>query len=127
MATKRRAGLLQISVNGVRHDMVGDFSYNLGLPKRTAQIGPDSVHGYQEEPQVAFIEGKLRDSTKVNLAELQAIEGATVVLELARGPEGPQKTIVLSDAWNAAEGGVAANTAEIDVRFESSQQAEEIV
>jgi hypothetical protein len=61
MADQRRAGLLQLKVNGEIQDAKGEFTYDLGQPKRTAIIGADGVHGYMEEPQVAFIEGKITD------------------------------------------------------------------
>lgn len=122
---KRRAGTLQVSGNGQRWDMMGDWSYNLGLPKRSTLMGPDRVHGFKEEPQPAFIEGKILDKDTLKLKELVGAENMTVVLELARGPDGPAKTIMLSGAWFASEGTAGANSAEIDARFESDQEGEE--
>lgn len=125
--SKRRAGTLQVSGNGQRWDMMGEWNYNLGLPKRSTIAGPDRVHGFKEEPQPAFIEGKILDKGSLNMKELVSAEDLTVVLELARGPDGPQKTIMLSSAWFASEGTAGANSAEIDARFESDKEGEEIV
>lgn len=125
-SSKRRAGLLELSVGGTRYDMMGEWKYNLGIPKRKSLVGPDGVHGYQEEPQPAFIEGKILDKGSLDLAAVMTLEGVTAVLKLASGPDGPAKAICLTDAWQSAEGDVSANNAEIDVRFESENQAEEI-
>lgn len=51
MAEQRRAGLIQVQVNGEVQDAKGSFSYNLGRPKREAIPGSDRVHGFKEMPQ----------------------------------------------------------------------------
>ena len=105
---------------------MGEWSYNLGRPKRSTIAGPDKVHGYKEEPQPAFIEGKVLDKATLSLKDLVGMDDATVILQLANGPDGPAKSIGLTGAWFAAEGTANANSAEIDVRFESDLEGEEI-
>ncbi len=118
--SQRRAGLIQVQVNGEVYDAKGSWSYNLGRPKRDAIIGADGVHGFKEMPQVAFIEGEITDRGTLNVATLATIEGATVTLSLANG-----KVITLRDAWQAGEGTVNTEEANIAVRFEGAG-AEEI-
>ena len=120
MPEQRRAGTIAVQVNGEVQDAAGEFTYNLGRPKRSAMVGADSVHGYMEEPQVAFIEGTLRDRRTLDVAKLAEITNATITLQLANG-----KVIVLRDAWFAGEGNVTTREALITVRFEGAS-AEEI-
>ena len=123
MATNqnRRAGVILLKVGGVQLDAKGNFTYNLGAPKREAIIGADGVHGYKETPQVPFIEGEITDRRDLNLADLAAIDGETVTLELNNG-----KTVVLSQAWYAGEGTGNTEEANIAIRFESRLTAQEI-
>ena len=111
MATRnRRAGIIYLRADGVSYSAVGNFSYNIGAPKREAIVGSDSVHGFMEKPQVPYIEGEITDSRELDLETLLAIEEATVTLEL-----GSTKTIVLREAWYAADG--AGNTESGNIQF----------
>jgi hypothetical protein len=120
MADQRRAGLIQVAVNGEIQDAKGNFTYNLGRPKREAIVGADRIHGFKETPQVAFIEGAITDRATLDLNALVTTRDATVTLQLANG-----KRIALSNAWYAGDGNVSAEEAEIAVRFEGAA-AEEI-
>lgn len=120
MADQRRAGTIQLKVNGEIHDAKGSFSYNLGRPKREALLGSDSVHGYKEMPQVPFIEGAITDRGSLDVAALASGTDLTVTLELANG-----KVVVLSEAWFAGEGTATTEEAEISVRWEG-KEAEEV-
>ena len=120
MANQRRAGIIQLQINGEIKDAKGNFSYNLGQPKREAIVGTDGVHGFKETPQVAFIEGGITDNTNLDLKALVTITDATVTIELANG-----KMVVLRDAWYAGEGTASSEEAEVPVRFEGAS-AEEI-
>jgi hypothetical protein len=120
MANQRRAGLIQLHINGETQDAKGSFSYNLGKPKREAIVGADGVHGFKETPQVAFIEGAITDRGNLDLAALATLTGATVTLSLAN-----DKVVVLRDAWHAGDGTVSTEEAEIAVRFEGAN-AEEV-
>ena len=120
MADQRRAGLIQLQVNGEIQDAKGSFSYNLGRPKREAMIGADRVHGYKEAPQIAFIEGAITDRGSLDVGALASATGVTATLSLANG-----KVIVLRDAWFAGDGTVTSEEAEISVRWEGAN-AEEV-
>lgn len=120
MANQRVAGLIQVQVDGEIYDAKGSFSYNLGRPKREAVIGSDSVHGFKEMPQVAFIEGAITDRGTLDLAELANGRDLTVSLTLGNG-----KLVVLSNAWFAGEGTGTTEEAEVAVRWEGAN-AEEV-
>lgn len=120
MANQRVAGLIQVQVNGQIYDAKGSWSYNLGRPMREAIIGADSVHGFRETPQVAFIEGAITDRGTLDLAALANGRDLTVSLTLGNG-----KMVVLSDAWFAGEGTGTSEEAEIAVRWEGAN-AEEV-
>jgi len=116
----RRAGIIRFKVDGQVYDAKGNFTYNLGHPKRESLIGSSGVHGFMEKPQVAFIEGEITDRGSLNLQALVTAESITATLELANG-----KTIVLRDAQYSAEGTGNTDEANIQVRFEGVS-AEEI-
>ena len=120
MADQRRAGLIQVQINGEVQDATGNWTYNLGKSKREAMIGADRVHGFKEIPQIAFIEGAITDRGSLDLAALAIVTNATVTISLANG-----KVIVLRDAWFASEGTASTEEAEIAVRFEGAN-AEEV-
>jgi hypothetical protein len=110
---QRRGGTIFLKVAGEVYNAKGNFTYNLGRPKREAIVGHDTVHGYKELPQVPFIEGEITDRGTLDLENLVATEGVTVTLELANG-----KVIVLRDAWFAADGTGNSEEGNIGVRFE---------
>lgn len=113
MPNNRRAGVLFVKVNGRQYDAKGNFSYNLGRPKRTGMVGHDGMHGYKELPQIPYAEGEITDSRTLDLAALADIVDATVTLELANG-----KVFTLRDAYYAADGDVGTEEANVQVRFE---------
>lgn len=120
MADQRRAGLIQVQVNGEILDAKGSWSYGLGRPKREAMVGADGIHGYKETPQVAFVEGAITDRGSLDVATLATGRDLTVTLSLSNG-----KVIVLRDAWFAGEATASTEEAEIPVRWEGAN-AEEI-
>ena len=116
----RRGGIIQIQVNGIVEDAKGNWSYNLGIPKRETILGSDTVHGYKDVPQEAFIEGEITDRTGLNLAALCLLKGATITLSLAN-----DKVIVLRNAWWSGEGTGNSEEGNIAARF-TGVSAEEI-
>lgn len=117
--SQRRAGIVYLKIDGEIHDVKGNFQYNLGKPKREAIIGADSVHGYKEVPQVAFIEGEVTDRGSLDLEKLVTADGVTATLELSNG-----KVFVLRDAWYAGEGTVGTEEAAIGLRLEGKSGEE---
>jgi hypothetical protein len=120
MASPRVGGIIELKVNGSIYNAKGNFTYNLGRPRREAVVGADAVHGFKETPQAPFIEGEITDSAQVNLEALVTLKDATAYLRLANG-----KLIVLRDAWYASEG--TGNTEEGNVGFRlEGMSAEEV-
>lgn len=113
MAQRRVGGLIQVQIQGEIYDAKGSFTYNLGRPMREAVVGADTVHGYKEMPQVAFVEGVITDRQTLDLETLVSARDVTVTLQLANG-----KVIVLREAWFAGEGSASTEEGEITVRFE---------
>ena len=113
MSDQRRGGTITLQNNGQTYDAKGNFSYNLGRPKREAIIGEDGVHGYKEVPQVPYIEGEITDRKDLDLATLLTMTGATCTLQLANG-----KVIMLSDAWYAGDGKASTQEGNIAFRME---------
>ena len=70
MPGNRRAGILYVKIDGRQYDVMGDWTYNLGQPKREVIIGPDRVQGYKEMPQVPFVEGEIVDEGNLDVALL---------------------------------------------------------
>lgn len=110
----RRGGIINVQADGVSYDAKGNFTYNLGIPKREAIPGADGMHGFKETPQVAFIEGEITDRSDLKLADLAKMQNATVTLELANG-----KTIMLSQAYFAADGTGNSDEGNVGFRFET--------
>lgn len=119
--TNRVGGLIAIKVDGETLFAKGNFTYNLGIPRKEAIIGSDAVHGYKETPQVAFIEGEITDRREISMEAIRRITDATITLQLANS-----KVIVLRQAWEASEGTGNTEEGNHQVRFESRGQGEEI-
>ena len=113
MAYERIAGTISFLINGTVYNAAGDFTYDLGAPKREMLIGPDRVHGYKETPKVPYIEGDLRDAKTVNVGTLTRLDNAEITLELANG-----KVVTLSGAAFCGDGTVTTADAVIKARFE---------
>lgn len=117
--SQRRAGIIQVQVNGEVYQARGNWTYNLGRPMREAIVGADTIHGFRETPQVAFIEGEITDLATLDLATLVTLENATVTLRLANG-----KLVALREAWFAGEGTGNTEQGNIAVRFEGADGEE---
>ncbi len=121
MAGKNRiGGIISLKIDGDMYFAKGDFTYNLGKPKKEGVVGSDGVHGYKEVPQIPFIEGEVTDRQEMSLEALVAISESTITLELANG-----KVIVLREAWYASEGTGNTGEGNVGARFEG-KSAEEV-
>lgn len=108
-----RGGMLYLLKDGQRYDATGDFTYNLGRPKKTAIIGSSKVNGFYTEAQAPFIEGAITDAKDLDLAAFLDTVDATITLELQIG-----KVIVLRQAAYVGEGTVSPKEGQVPVRFE---------
>jgi len=116
----RRAGTINVQVNGQVYDAVGSFSHNLGRPKKEMLMGADRVHGYKELPQVPFIEGEIRDASDLDVSAMLDGADVTVTIRLANG-----KTFMLRDAVFCGEGTGDTEEGKYAVRWEG-KSAEEV-
>lgn len=119
MANQRRAGLIQVSVQGEIQDAKGMFTYGFGKPKREGIVGKDGVHGFKETPQVPFIEGVLTDRQTLDVGALFVGEDLTIQLTVGNG-----KMMILKDGYFAGDGQVTTDEGEIAVRWEGSSLKE---
>lgn len=119
--SNRRGGTVQLQLDGVVHDIEGEFTIGYGTPKREPIIGSNRVIGYKEVPQVAFIQGKVIDSAGLDVKALCNATDVTANMKLATG-----KTAVLRDAWYAGSAELNTGDGGIDFRIESASEAEEV-
>ena len=114
MAENRRGGVIFFKVDSTLRDAKGNFTYNVGAPKREAMIGANlEVQGYKEMGQVPFIEGEITDQGDLVLADFTNLDDSTITIELANG-----KVFTLRNAWYAADGNVQTEEGNVQVRFE---------
>ena len=109
----RISGIIYLRIDGVRRNAKGNFTWNLGQPKREMIVGADGVHGFKEMPQVPFIEGEITDTSDLSVTDLVNLTDVTVTLELANG-----KIIVLRNAVYTADGNVQTEEGNVQIRFE---------
>lgn len=108
------AGFFQVKINGTLKIFKGEITSGYGQPKRSPVFDSSGrLAGYKEEPQVAFLEGKLIDTKDEDLVALMNLKDATVIHHKANG-----KVEVLSEAYYAADGNVTSGEAEVDFRME---------
>lgn len=118
---KRIGGIITFKVDGTQYAAKGNFTYNIGVPKREGVIAADGkVAGYKETPTVPFIEGEITDQYDVDLKQLTQISDATVTLDMPTG-----KSIILRGAWYAGDGTGNTEEGNFPVRFEGTD-AEEV-
>ncbi len=118
---QRIGAILTLKIDGRNYKAKGNFTYNLGVPKREMVTGHDSVHGYKEIPQSSMIEGEITDQSNLSYKDLARVTDATVSLELSNG-----KLVVLREAVFTAEGTGNTEEGNLQVKFESEHEAEEI-
>lgn len=113
MANRRVGGIISFRIGGEVFNAKGNFTYNLGISKKTAVVGSDGVHGFTEQPQVAYIEGTLTDTDELDLQALRETRDSTCTLALANG-----KVIVIEEAFEASDGEGSSEEGELQIRME---------
>jgi len=116
---ERVGGLISLQINGEVFNAKGDWEYGFGLPKRSAMVGAERVHGFTEEPQVPYVQGEITDRNGVDVRALQNVTNGTIVLQLGNG-----KVIILREAYHAGEGSVHVKEGNIAVRYEGAGMEE---
>lgn len=113
--------MFQAQAGSTLLEAMGEWTIGYGKPKRSANIGAGKINGYNEVPQVAFIEGEITDSSTLDIPKLLLLTGATVTVRLGVG-----KTVMLQNAWQAGEGTYNATTGGLVVRFESESELQTV-
>lgn len=111
-AGNKVSGRIYFKVNGVQYMARGNFMYSLGGVKREPVIGEDGVHGFDETPIEAFIEGDITHPDNMDEEALNAFENDTVTLDLATG-----KTVMIPNAFNGSDHQSNASEGMSKVRF----------
>ena len=120
MAENRRGGAIFFKIDSVLRDAKGNFTYNIGAPKRNPLHSSDlRTVGYNEMAQTPFIEGEITDQRDLILSDFVNITNATITLELANG-----KVFTLRNAWFSSEGNVQTEEGNIAVRFDGLEAEE---
>ncbi len=109
----RIAGVCYVRVDGRQYDLRGSLIVSISPTERSGVAGQDGVHGFIEMPRVPFISGVFSDTANLSVAELDAIEGATITAELANG-----KAYILRDAWTKSAHEIDTAQGQVAVRFE---------
>ena len=120
-AKNRLAGTASITANGQTYMLVGELSYNPSTVKRETLMGQDGVHGFKETPRQGRISGTFRDSGDLTVADVNAMNNATVVAELANG-----KTIIGRNMWTVDDQEVKTAEGTYEVVWEGPSVTETI-
>jgi hypothetical protein len=107
------AGKLNIQINGTSYKVVGDFTINIGRPKREPLVGPDGVHGFSEMPQASSIKGEIRDAGDLTVDDILLMKDATVTADVANG-----KTYSIPEAFYTGDGDLSTENGTI--QFEAA-------
>lgn len=121
MAGLRRAGLLALTIDGTRFDVVGNIGYSLGKPVLEELVGADKMHGFKQTPGTAMMELEIRDAGDLDVEALALTADATVTAELVNG-----KAVVLRRAYQAGPANQGSEEGTIEARF-VGDSAEEII
>lgn len=118
MAFSRKGGIIYLKLNGVQRDATGVFTAHPGTPKREMVVGADSVHGYTEVPQPAYIDGEITKDSGFTIAELNNFMG-NVMLQLGDGT-----VLLLRDGVSTSEGTYMTEKGNIKFRVEGKELEE---
>lgn len=108
------AGIASAAINGTAYNVVS-HSWRTARFKRETMTSQSGVDGFSKKYEAGFIALKLRDAKYVNVSALNALEGATVVLQLTNG-----KQISGTALWGVTPEEVDGAEATFDVRFEGT-------
>lgn len=111
--SNNNAGTAYMTINGLSYMLAGKFKYSVNSFKNETQLGMDSVHGYKQTYVAPFISGQLRDARGLTVADFNAMDNVTIVVELANG-----KTIIGSGMWIVDTQEVDSEDAVFDVKWE---------
>jgi hypothetical protein len=119
--TRPIGGVADVNVNGQVLLFRGDMTWNFQRYIKKAVAGRDGrVHGFTSEPSVPSIEGTFTYDGSFSIAQLEAMTGATISVELGDG-----RQLVLRQAFVAGEIQPEGDEGKIKIKFEG-QSGEEV-
>lgn len=122
MANNKRAGKLEVTLNGRSYDVIGNFSLRLGTPKRDSLVGANAVHGFSEKPQAAGGSGAIRDAKDLKVInELFNMTDGTIIAFCASG-----KKYIFEECWYSGDAVVETEEANIPFEWGSKRTAMEV-
>jgi hypothetical protein len=107
------AGTAYLFVDGSRWPLRGNFRVSPSTIERTAVVGQDGVHGYQELPVAAYFEGDMTTDPAIDWIGTESIVNSTIMCQLVNG-----WTFVLRNAWSAGRRELNTREGSVAVRFE---------
>ena len=116
MAQNRVAGTLAFLIDGENYLAKGNFTYNLGTPKREVVAGSGSIHGYTENPQPGMIDGEITVPRGMDVAAFCRLDGVTLTLQLATGD-----VVSLPNAWFNGDGNVNTEQGNMPISFRNAE------
>lgn len=117
--TKRLAGIANIAVDGITHQLSGDLTYSPSQKTRETLAGQDDVHGFKEMPVAGYISGTLRDARDLTIKDFNDMTDVTITLNLANG-----KTVIGRNMWCVNVQEVKTVDGTFEVRFEGKDVLE---
>lgn len=120
MATRRIAGVVDVTIDGVTYAPAGPWTISVRRNERELMMGPGGVAGYKETPVASYAEGPVFIDSNVTLSALENVAGGTVRLE---GPDGT--LYVFNRATQVGALDYSTDEGQVNVRFEA-EGADEI-
>lgn len=119
-STKPIGGVADVHYNGETLLFRGEMTWNFQKFQKKKVAGRDGrVHGHTVDPSVPYIEGSFTFDGSKTTADLEAIAGATVSVELGTGMQ-----LVLRGAVVAGEIAPEGDEGKLKIRFEGDDGEE---
>ena len=114
-------GKIEVSGNGYGYHTTGNFTLNLGKPKREGLTGPDQkVHGYKEVSQIPSIKGMIRKTRSMNISkDILDMTDATITVKGADGTR-----YLYESAYYSGEGTIELENGEVPFECEARSATE---
>ncbi len=119
--TRPIGGVADVNFNGQVLLFRGDMTWSFQKFEKKGIAGRDGrVHGFTSDPKIPFIEGSYTYDGAVTIAQLEAVTGASISVELGDG-----RQLVLRDAYVAGSIEAEGDDGKIKIRWEG-QDGEEL-
>ena len=115
------AGKIEVSATGYGFHTTGNFTLNLGIPKREGLTGPDQkVHGFKESSQIPSIKGMIRKIPSMNITnDILKMVDATVTVKGADNTR-----YMFESAFYSGDGNIELENGEIQFECEARSATE---